>query len=124
MLPKAYYISTISSRQLGIPLLAVLLWTGQARAVDITFNQVDWLDTKGPFAKEKSDWGAVTVQFSASDASLFTQAGNVLFGYLNIVTTVPGGHADNWAVRNYPVSFDNPGELDNSFPETLFFDLG
>lgn len=102
----------------------LLAGSSQVSAVDILFNQVDWLDNNGGYTIAMSDWGEVTVQFSSGDAGLFTQAGSSFVGYVNIVTTVPGGSSNNWAVANDPVIFNNLGEFDNSLPETLYFDLG
>ena len=105
-------------------LCVLLAGNGQVSAVDVTFNQVDWLDNNGGYTSEKSDWGEVTVQFSSADSSLFTHTGSSFVGYVNIVTTVPGGSSNNWAVVNAPVVFNNLGKFDGGFTKALFFDLG
>ncbi len=110
--------------QCTIWLLLLLIGNGRMSAIDISFHQLDWLDNNGGFTSEKSDWGKVTLRFSSADTNLFTQTGNSFVGYVNIVTTVPGGSTNNWAVMNAPVVFNNLSEFDNGYPKTLRFDLG
>lgn len=110
--------------QKAIWLLLAVIGAGRMSAVDIAFNQLDWLDNNGGFTSEKSDWGAVTVLVSSADTNLFTQTGNSFVGYVNIVTTVPGGNTNNWAVMNAPVVFNSLSEFDYGFPKSHWFNLG
>ena len=77
-----------------VVVLALAMAGPPARAVGLSFGQIDWEDGNGGFVSQNSDWGQVTVSFSSFDAGLLTPDGmGGYFGFMNVITTVGGGHS-------------------------------
>lgn len=92
-------------------------------ALGMDFRQVDWLDGAGGYTQQNSAWGVAEVRFDAADAVNFYTDGDRRYAYVNLVTTVPGGHADNWAVQNWYVSY-RASAGPSVETTSLTFDLG
>jgi hypothetical protein len=112
------------SRILTMVVCGVFFISTVSLGASISFEQLDWRADAGGYTLEKSDWGKVHVQLGPADAPLLHQQGSAYFAYMNVVTTVPSGHTDNWAVKNHPIYFNSLAELIGRGPESLRFDLG
>ncbi|MCC6426809.1 MAG: hypothetical protein IT435_08300 [Phycisphaerales bacterium] len=96
-----------------------------AQAADINFQQVSWTDGAGNYTSQFSDWGRATMSFSPADLAHFAFDPDVGFvGYVNVMTSVQGGHQSNWAVQNLPVVFESSDAINGRLPESVRFDLG
>ena len=96
-----------------------------ARAVDVSFDQIDWGDGSAGFIDQNSQWGQANIGFSSADVGLLTPDGSGgYFGWVNVVTSVSGGSNNNWAVENMPVTFNSLGDLDSHLSLAVNFDLG
>jgi hypothetical protein len=113
-------------RALTVMLLG-LLAAGAAPAAVVQFQQVDWLDELGGYTSENSDWGRMTLSLQTTDLAHLPALPDLGYvGYLNVVTTVPSGHVDNWAVENLALAFDDISQpaLDGRGEHVCLFDLG
>jgi len=94
---------------------------------DLAFEQISWLDHAGAsYTSRYSDWGEVKLSLSSADHSLFhpmTVEGVAGYGgFVNIVTDAAG--SADWEVRNLPIWYTDPLELDGRLPQGVSFDLG
>ncbi len=106
-------------------MLATVVFGPLARAVNVSFDQVSWGNGSGGFVDQNSSWGQATLGFSPTDVGSLTPDGSGgYYGWVNMVTSVPGGSNNNWAVENMPVVFSDPSQLGSDLALTANFDLG
>ncbi|HXI85428.1 MAG TPA: PEP-CTERM sorting domain-containing protein [Verrucomicrobiae bacterium] len=108
----------------SVVVLSLALTATPARAATTTFDQISWGDGIGGYQDQFSQWGQASVDFSIADAGSLAPFGSGYAGWVNIVTSVPGGANNNWAVENMPVVFNSAGDLDGDLPFTYDFNLG
>ena len=108
----------------AVAALALAVIGPRACAVTFQFDQLDWLNGTGGYTSQNSDWGRVAIGFSLSDAGSFTPFGSGYLGFVNVVTTVPSGGNNNWAVENLPVVFDSLAAFNSELPFSVRFNLG
>ncbi len=99
-----------------------------AQGVVVSFDQVDWGDGSGGYQVQDSAWGQATIQLQAADLGLLASDGlGGYYGYVNITTDTSafGGSANNWAVENLALHFNDLAALGGGqMATTVEFDLG
>jgi len=111
----------------GLVAVAAGLSGVPARGAEMTFEQISWLDHTGAgYTSRYSDWGQVEITLTSADHGLFypmTAQGVAGYGgFINIVTDAAG--SADWEVRNLPIFYEDPLELDGRLPQGVWFDLG
>lgn len=109
---------------LSMTAASILALACGAGAASISFNQYDWLANGGGYTAFNSEWGYAGLNWSASDASMFSQDADGYYGFVNVYTETPGSGAANWAVKNVPVRFTNPADLEGRVGDGFTFNLG
>ncbi len=108
---------------LAAALLAALAGSGVCHAATVSFSQYDWVSDSGGYTAFNSEWGYAKMSFTQADAALFQHTDHGYRGYLNVYTEAPGG-GQNWAVKNVPIGFQTPADLEAREGDGFEFNLG
>lgn len=108
----------------SLTVASMLALAAASHAATISFNQYDWLADGGGYTAFNSEWGYASMNWSSSDASMFAHDAEGYYGYVNVVTEVPGGCGTNWAVKNVPMRFASPFDLAQRTGDGFHFNLG
>lgn len=102
---------------LALALFARLTAPALASPVEFVFSQISWGDGDVPnaLAIADSEWFLGGVQLGAGAESALFADGDSRYGFINVVVADPMGSAPRWAIRNFPVAF-NQSELAISIP--------
>jgi len=104
----------------------VVLCAAPLYAVDMSFQQITWLDRTGAYLCRWSDWGQVKITFNSADGGLFhpmtVQGMKGYGGFVNIVSDASG--SASWEVKNLPIFYLQASEFDGRLPQGVTFDLG
>ncbi|MBI5396908.1 MAG: hypothetical protein HZA91_16555 [Verrucomicrobia bacterium] len=111
----------------ALVLIGAHLTSPAARALIVSFDQLDWLSDAGGYSSQNSDFGQANLLFSPGDIGSFTfnPGDSSYYGFMNVVTDTSsfGGSPSNWAVQNLPLRFDSASGFNGRISDSVWFDL-